>query len=172
MSHFRTQLDDMMAEALDAMLTLPVTVSQDPGIAGDHDLVAIVGFAGEKLRGCVGVAATSVAVMSIHPLGPDADQHGRPAVDWLGEIANQLLGRVKHRLSGYSLEIAPSTPVVLRGLQIRVARTQPGVPRCYRVMTPGGPLITWIDVSSEIADDFELTLGATADAAPGESFFF
>lgn len=172
MTRFHQQLDDIMADSLQAMLVVPVTASRDGGIAGDHDLVAIIGFAGDSLRGCVGVAANLQAVLAVHPLGLDADRRGRPAEDWLAEIANQVLGRVKHRLSGYSMEIAPSTPVVLRGLQIRVARARPGPPQCYKAATKGGSIIAWIDVTTPIADDFELTPGATADAAPGESFFF
>lgn len=172
MSRFQAQLDEMMADSLAAMLALPVTISDDPGIAGEHDLVAIIGFAGANLRGCVGVAASLPSVLAVHPLGPQAEQSGRPAEDWLAEIANQVLGRVKHRLSGYSLEVSPSTPVVLRGLQIRVARARAGPPRCYKATTSCGSIIAWIDVTSPIAEDFELTPGATADAAPGESFFF
>merc|ERR1712146_853533 len=44
--------------------------------------------------------------------------------DWIGELANQLLGRLKNKLLSWNVEVALSTPVLVHGAQLSIASLQ------------------------------------------------
>lgn len=68
-----------------------------------------IGFLGQSLTGTVVLTADPEVLRHSKPLETSADR------DWLGELTNQLMGRVKNRLLAYGVEVQPTTPVVLRG---------------------------------------------------------
>jgi Chemotaxis phosphatase CheX len=66
----------------------------------------VIGFSGHDLRGSVMLGCTDEVLRA-------ADVQ-----DWLGELTNQLLGRIKNRLIQHDIAIYSSLPVVLAGEQI------------------------------------------------------
>ncbi|MCB9587709.1 MAG: chemotaxis protein CheX [Polyangiaceae bacterium] len=73
---------------------------------------AIIGYSGRELSGSLCI--TTVPEVSAKTYGGDA-----PA-DWLGELANQLLGRLKTDLAKRGAEVYLTTPLVLKGYRLQV----------------------------------------------------
>jgi len=72
--------------------------------------------------------------------------------DWLAELTNQLLGRVKNRLLAFGTVIHCSTPVVLGGERIAPIASQP---LGHLFTADGGVVSVWFD--TEVRADFVLS---------------
>lgn len=103
-------------------------ISIEPVIGGDapaqgDSYAASVGYTAGTARGALSVRASTRLVTLCHPAASDASELSEGAIaDWVGELSNQLLGRVKNRLLRHGLEIQLSTPVVVRGRDLCQAR--------------------------------------------------
>jgi chemotaxis protein CheX len=80
-----------------------------------HEVVAVIGYAADEVRGGLALGITKYLAEKTMPT-PDT-----PTYDWAGELANQILGRVRNRMLSYKLDLQISTPVVLHGLGVQVA---------------------------------------------------
>ena len=81
-----------------------------------------------ELSGTLVVTTTEEVVLRTLP--KDVEQP-KPS-DWLGELSNQLLGRLKNQLSQFGLKIQVSTPVVLMGPRLSVFGSSMAGVRVYR----------------------------------------
>src|SRR5262245_13024564 len=108
-----------------------------PGSPRDLPCAGIVGFTGAVLRGTLMVAPAGDAMACF---GYSAPHEVR---DWVGEMANQLLGRIKNQLLGYGVEIYLTTPLVIRGE--RLAPVPHAKDRPYRFETGAGSVSIWFD---------------------------
>jgi chemotaxis protein CheX len=105
-----TRLFDMLG------LKVEYQGSPDPIPCADELIVAVIGFAGSQMRGSVVLASTSQALRLTHPLGKEADDEGLR--DWAGELANQLIGRIKIRLLAHQMVIQLGTPTTISGREL------------------------------------------------------
>ncbi len=96
-------------EAYDSMLE-PTNVA-DPG----HEVVAVIGYAADEVRGGLALGISKALAQKTMPTLET------PLYDWAGELANQILGRVRNKMLAYQVDIQISTPVVLHGLGVQVA---------------------------------------------------
>ena len=83
------------------------------------DFCAIIGFSGTKIKGHLLLAATHELLDFTHPskaMGMDIGDSDH--ADWLGEISNQVIGRLKNALLKYGLNTTLTTPTVIRGQSI------------------------------------------------------
>jgi CheY-specific phosphatase CheX len=80
-----------------------------------HDIVAVLGFAADHLRGGLALGISFDLAKRIAP--PDC---GSPEPDWVGELANQVLGRMRNQLLRYDVDLGVGSPVVLAGVGISV----------------------------------------------------
>lgn len=96
-------------EAYDA--TLEAADDADPG----HEVVAVIGYAADELRGGLALGISKALAQRTMPTSET------PLYDWTGELANQILGRVRNKMLAYQVDIQISTPVVLHGLGVQVA---------------------------------------------------
>lgn len=85
----------------------------------DFVLAAAVGFAGPSLNGTLAVAVPRRLLDSLYPL---QNEHGVLIAhgDWIGELGNQLLGRVKNKLVAYGVDMRLGTPAVVEGRDLRL----------------------------------------------------
>ena len=118
-------------------------------------LSGVIGFVSPDLRGtCLLVANRSPIELS----SPQKD-HTR---DWVGELTNQLVGRLKRKFLGYGLEVALTTPVVLSGLHLRPMPRRELSPRVFG--TESGSIMVWVEVEAEPG----FALGAPVSGATSE----
>ncbi len=108
--------------------------------------VAVIGFSGDTMKGALGVTAPPHAVRATHPLAVgDEPLTNDQIYDWLAELSNQLLGRIKGELMSYGVTLWLASPVVLRGVSVRIVpRPQESVHK-YTFHGHSGDFCVWID---------------------------
>lgn len=98
----------------DAQLTSDTALEID-----NCDFCGIIGFSGAQMKGNLLIASTKELLDHTHPskaMGMDVGEED--LADWIGEIANQTVGRLKNSLLKFSVNVAITTPTVLSGKQI------------------------------------------------------
>ena len=125
-----------------------ILAKEDEPVAarGELHYCGIITLTGENIRGTLGLASAPALLGRSDPTKVGSR-------DWVGELANQLAGRVKRRLLARSVEINYSTPVVLRGEQLRLTDTSPVKTLWFR-SEDDNQICLWLDV--ELADQFEM----------------
>ncbi len=127
---------------------VPVQVVAASSLAQGADafaLCGIIGFSGKYIRGSLIVAASrELLESSLNPRGS--------LRDWIAELSNQMLGRIKNRLIPRGQMIHQSTPAVMRGEHLA-----PMFPETLRPMafaSEHGSLCVWLD--TEVSEDCKL----------------
>lgn len=121
----------------------------------------VMGFVSDSVRGTCLLAAPE---STLRAAAPDA------AIlrDWVGELANQLVGRLKSKLMARGETIKLSTPVVLSGVRLSpLPRTQ-AQPALFA--SSAGRVMVWLEV--EVAPGFELGAERPLCASEGEFLMF
>jgi CheY-specific phosphatase CheX len=121
----------------------------------------VMGFVGDSVRGTCLLAAPQGTVEAAAP-------RDATARDWVGELANQLVGRLKAKLMARGATIALSTPVVLRGVRLSPLPRTGVEPVVFSSAT--GRVLVWLEV--EIEDDFQLGEERVLTASEGELLVF
>ena len=121
----------------------------------------VMGFGGESVRGTCLLAAAQGTVEAAAPKGAGAR-------DWVGELAKQLVGRLKAKLMARGATIALSTPVVLRGVKLSPLPRTDVEPVVFESTT--GKVLVWLEV--EIEADFQLGEERALKASEGELLVF
>jgi CheY-specific phosphatase CheX len=127
----------------------------------DAILFGIMGFVGEQLRATCLLGMTQELLESMRP-------QGARLRDWLGELANQLLGRLKMKLTARGLNVALTTPLALSGVRLTPLPRAGVGPMVF--VSPHGPVLVWLETEAEpgVALAPELPL----DHQPGELLLF
>lgn len=136
-----------------------------PRVEGlDAQVAAIIGFTGDAVRGSVMLG------MSQHALRASMQSERDRPRDWIAELTNQLVGRLKNRLAAFDVDVFISTPLVIQGERLAPVMDGDAAPLVWSLGS--GKAYGWIDV--ELKEGFELVErpGATAVAAEGESLMF
>ena len=107
---------------------------------GDVDLCGVIGFTGDDMQGTLLLSISSGVIEFMKEQG---ELEAGAAWDWVGELANQLLGRIKNRLLRRGIEIYLSPPLVIQGEHLSpLPRSQSPA----GLFTCGGQLLcAWID---------------------------
>jgi CheY-specific phosphatase CheX len=134
-------------------------------------LASAIGLSGSTVRGALVVVARPSFFKLTYPSELGVPRSDDDVADWGGEVANQLLGRIKNRLSTYGLDFTTSTPTVVRGdrLQLRIDEANT-IRRNLSIRAER------VDLHFEIERDDDQPLlanGATGTATPeGHAFLF
>lgn len=136
-------------------------------------LGGIVGYTGDRIRGSVSVLTLPSVLSRTLPSSVHPDE--RAFCDWIGELANMLLGRLKNRLlrTGLSLEMA--VPVSARGTGLTVSISPGTVWRCHTFHTAAGPIVVRFDAVFDAGFVFAFDGGAQAEGGymtEGECLLF
>lgn len=115
-------LDDAGRSLLPALPAAAESATADD--AAELCRAAVLGFAGEKVRGTLGIATSAAGLARIvEHTGTSADEvtcDRTHAEDSLAELSNLLLGYIKRAWERRGLQVTMSTPLVIRGLSIEV----------------------------------------------------
>jgi CheY-specific phosphatase CheX len=118
----------------------------------------VMGFVGERVRGTCLLAAPRDTILATAP------EDARPR-DWVGELANQLVGRLKSKLMQHGVTIAVTTPIVLSGVKVSPLPRSEVLPSVFE--TPNGRVLVWLEVEV----DPEFTLGSLRPLRASEGEF-
>jgi hypothetical protein len=98
----------------------------------------VVGFSGDQMRG------TLLLATSREPLGRTSPTSDASLREWIAELSNQLLGRIKNKLFLHGVTLHLSTPIVLRGQHISpLAKDGELLPHAFTC--DGGVVCVWFD---------------------------
>lgn len=109
-----------------------------------HDYVAVIGFYGDSMRGALGIGLDRAIVAQMLQSAGAAGSGRGMLEDWVGEAANQLLGRVKNRLLGYGVTLGLALPMVLRGVEVHLVKATSEIWQ-YRFACAQGGMTIWFD---------------------------
>jgi hypothetical protein len=152
------QFQDLAAiaclELLEAYGVKAAATRQPWSATNEVMLAGVMGFVSERLLGSCLLAGSHDVLMATAP------KDARPR-DWVGELANQLVGRLKSKLLGRGVTITMNTPVVLSGISLCPLPRTDVVPTVHS--TPAGELLVWleIDVDRDFAWGEPLDVPAT-----------
>ena len=164
MSELDRQLETVVAECCATVFShygVSIAMTDQPP-RSSFEYCATLGFTGNDMRGSLLLAS------SHEPLFLAGDDSALTR-DWLAELANQVLGRIKNRLLAMGTTIYYATPISLRGQHLARLDAQPP---SLLFDANGGIVSVWFDVDVNPG----LVLSATADAcitvAEGEALLF
>jgi hypothetical protein len=105
----------------------------------DDTLGGVVSYSGAEVRGTLVLCVPRKTLQK--SIDGSAMSHNER--DWVRELANQLMGRIKNRLVRYQILLRPGTPAALEAEGIRrMARTSTDLAYLFRTLT--GQVVVWI----------------------------
>ena len=107
--------------------------SDGPSTA-DHSIAAIIGFAGAEMRGSMTLMTTPELLLRAPPYPGADDMNEHQWLGWLGELSNQTLGLLKHRLLDYRVTLEMGIPELIQGGGLRSSLDR----RAVRLDAEGG----------------------------------
>ncbi len=99
----------------------------------------VMGFVGPRVRGTCLLAAER------GPLEATCPPEGRLR-DWVGELSNQLVGRLKKKMLARGIEVALTTPIVLTGVRLQPLPRGSMDPTAFN--SPRGLVLVWVEVEA------------------------
>jgi hypothetical protein len=99
----------------------------------------VIEFAGKNVRGSVTLGSSVEPLGNTNPLGKTAADR-----EWLAELTNQLMGRIKNQLLCYAVEVTFGTPVTLRGEHFVALEKRKQLPLTFQ--GAAGFIRVWLDV--------------------------
>lgn len=124
----------------------------------------VVGFSGEQMRGSLLLAT------SREPLGRTSPTSDASFREWIAELSNQLLGRIKNKLIPRGVTLHLSTPIVLRGQHLAPIPHTTLVPFAFRC--DGGFVCVWFDAELVQGVDLSQVEESAGLINEGESMLF
>ena len=146
--------------------SLPLLRTKTGPLSGDTELLycGVVGFTGEQMRGSVLLAT------SREPLGRTSPTNEASFREWIAELSNQLLGRVKNKLIPRGVTLHLSTPIVLRGQHLAPVPRAELVP--FLFSCDGGYVCVWFDAELQPGLDLTKVEENSGLIGEGESMLF
>lgn len=136
-------------------------------------LASSIGFTSDNMKGVLVLVMEKSLAMACLPANLRQNGCGDELLaDWVGELSNQLLGRLKTRFIGSGITIALSTPIVFVGREMRhFFRPSP----IQRKLGFGGRGRAEVELLANFERDFEIAEGQPiVEPGPpeGEVLFF
>jgi len=162
------------AAALALFDSLGIPLESEASVGrSDDNIGASIGFTSPKLKGALVLISTRALVARALPSEVREGASEEQISDWMGELANQLLGRIKNKLLALGVALEMSTPTVIWGLELASKDTRSRLRRRFAFRHGGQPLSVFVDAVS--APDFEFTVSEAAQGpgiAEGELTLF
>jgi CheY-specific phosphatase CheX len=128
----------------------------DKVVSAGDDVGATIGFTGSVLRGALVMISTKRLIQKVLPPEIVPGASDTQVADWMGELTNQLLGRIKNKLLSYGVTLEMSTPTVIFGLELARKDTGASVRRHLAFRHENHPLLISFDAVG--APDLELSI--------------
>lgn len=109
-----------------------------------YDWVGLIGFDTEMLSGTLTVSVPPAILQSRDP-APSAGAEVSWQADWVRELANQLLGRVKNRLSKFQVVLRTRLPTSMSGSALELHRRRTPSEMLYRFRALRGDILVVVD---------------------------
>ena len=140
-----------------------------PAMIGvERSAVAVIGYAGEGVRGALVLVAAESAIRAwMAAVGvPEGD-----IADTIGEFSNMLLGRLKGRLGDQGMTIHAATPTTAMGSELRLS-TPPGLSACSTFDGPGWKVSARLDANFDPGFELPVFCRVSRPAQAGDGILF
>lgn len=88
---------------------------------------SVIGYAGDEIKGSLVTVCEGELLNKSHPNHAMGMPVGEAEVlDWVGEVANQLLGRIKNKLASAGVKFAMGTPTTVTGKSMQITSPKDG----------------------------------------------
>ena len=144
----------------------------DP-ISPEFFLCSVIGFTGRDVRGTLVLALTEALSGLSNPVAGSSSSATTDRVthrDWVGELSNQLLGRIKIELLKCGVEIYLNLPAVLLGQHLAPlprAQLKP-----LKFTLANGAAAVWIELDARPGFKIEAAEAGDAGPAAGDALLF
>ena len=81
------------------------------------ETMSFISLDGPNVRGSLALSVPEALLSRSHPMGATTPEE---TADWLAELANLALGRIKSRLLVYDVTITLSTPIIIAKTDLRL----------------------------------------------------
>ncbi len=123
----------------------------------------VLGFTGEGIKGTMVVSASGPAIEATFPDGGSKEDRE----DWVGELCNQLLGRVANKVINFGMSIRMSTPVTFSGQELNMQKVDVAEQAGWVLRGPGEADV-YVHLAVEVEDHITWEAAADAEDAPEE----
>ena len=135
-----------------------------PASPSSTDPMAVIGFGGDMVRGAVALEAPLGVIQASHP---ERSSDAADLIDWLGELSNLLLARLKSKLRGASVAIQLGVPMTFAHASQASAASCPCVQ--YRLRAPAGWVL--VSLAADVAPAFRLSPPVRVEAIESIELF-
>ncbi|MES2744648.1 MAG: chemotaxis protein CheX [Bdellovibrionota bacterium] len=142
---------------------------------GVASYAAIVGYTGELIKGSLVLLCDKRLLEVSHPnLAMGMPVEDQDLNDWIGEVANQLLGRMKNKFSASGLKCTMGTPTILVAQALNVADPKEGFRECLNYVGPHQNVSVYFIaiVDPTVTVESLSPKAESASAVEGDSFLF
>ncbi len=130
-------------------------------------LAGSVAFLGPELRGSITLLASEAAISSALPAA-EAPTFAAVA-DWTGELTNQLMGRLKRKLSAYGTSVDIGVPSVFRGDRLALLKRSNACQPAWQLVQVTSLQRTFqVRLDVDVRDDLQLSVHTPSAALPAE----
>jgi CheY-specific phosphatase CheX len=132
------------------------------------EITAVLGIAGTSVAGST-TLGTSMSCLAILATKANSNM----PEDWLGELANQLVGRFKRRISAHGVDFSLGTPTLISGERLQVLASFLHRPSLtVHLQSEIGRVEIWVEF--ELRDGCELSAEPQDDGSlvEGEALLF
>jgi CheY-specific phosphatase CheX len=137
------------------------------------DIGASIGFTSSGLRGALVLISTRQLIKRVLPEEVRRNATDEHIADWMGELANQLLGRIKNKLLPLGVALEMSTPTVIFGLDLASKDTRSSQRRSFAFRHGNDALSVFLDAVAAQGFAFSGSeTGAGVGIAEGELALF
>jgi hypothetical protein len=162
-------VDTLMSEACISLFSdysLQLRRIDAAAATGDTDFLycGVVGFTGDQMRGAILLATTR------EPLGRTSPVSDTSFREWVAELSNQLLGRLKNKLLTRGVVLHMSTPVVLRGQHLTPLTRNELRPLVFDC--DNGCVCVWVDAELTKGVDLNVVQEDSGSIGEGEGMLF
>jgi CheY-specific phosphatase CheX len=137
---------------------------------------ALIGFAGDDVRGSIGVSTNEGGLRRIVDASGAAESSSycelTGADDALGELANLILGSIKRAWLRRDVEITLATPIVMRGLSIEVSHQEHGQWFTFDSTVGLDRITVWLDIHCDESLEIPSADSSKEQIAEGETLLF
>lgn len=134
---------------------------------------SVIGYSGDFMKGSLVITCDKRLLHKSHPnhaMGmPVGDQD---ILDWVGEMANQLLGRVKNKLATCGVKCTMGTPTTVTGQSMQVTPPKDGfaIPLVYT--GDANDFLVYFLFVADQSLELKAVAATNATATEGDSFLF
>lgn len=130
----------------------------------DDGMAAFIGFTGDMVRGSLAICAPTSLIARAVPVPRDDTPQEVVYMDWICELSNQLLGRLKLHVARHGVVLSLSTPNAVCGRNLH-SIGRPDAARTLRFRADDGTIF-FVEFEAETTTAFVWADAAIEAATP------